>query len=58
MNAEIKLLSEHRTWEIVYLNPGKKMIDCRYMFKVELNAEGSINSFKGRIVAQGFKQEF
>uniref|UniRef100_A0AAV1UD36 Reverse transcriptase Ty1/copia-type domain-containing protein n=1 Tax=Peronospora matthiolae TaxID=2874970 RepID=A0AAV1UD36_9STRA len=58
MDAEIKSLSQHKTWELVDLPPGKKMIGSRWLFKVKLNADVSINKFKARLVAQGFTQQF
>jgi hypothetical protein len=58
MDAEIKSLSQHKTWELVDLPPGKKMIGSRWLFKVKLNADGSINKFKARLVAQGFTHQF
>ena len=58
MDAEIQSLSQHKTWELVDLPSGKKMIGSRWLFKVKLNADGSINKFTAHLVAQGFTKQF
>ena len=44
------------TWEIVKLPPGAKVIDSGWVFKVKMNSDGSVERFKGRIVAKGYSQ--
>jgi len=48
---------QNGTWEIVKLPPGKKPIGCRWVWLIKRNADGSIERFKGRLVAQGFSQK-
>lgn len=44
MQDEISALERNKTWEIVYLTPGKKAIGCKWIFKRKFNANGpSIN---------------
>ncbi|GAB9477113.1 hypothetical protein Gpo141_00014172 [Globisporangium polare] len=57
MNAEMRSLVQHVTWELVDLPPGKKLIGSRWLFKIKRNADGSVNKFKARLVAQGFTQQ-
>ena len=45
------------TWELVPLPDGKKAIGSRWVFKIKRNADGSIERYKGRLVAQGFSQK-
>lgn len=42
MNKEIQALEENQTWELVPLPKGKKPIGCRRVYKVKLNADGSL----------------
>jgi hypothetical protein len=52
MQAHIK----NGTWELVKLPPGRKAIGSKWVFKVKRNANGSIERYKARLVAQGFSQ--
>lgn len=54
--AEINALVENGTFQLVELPPGQRAIGSRWVFKVKRNADGSIERYKGRVVAQGFSQ--
>jgi hypothetical protein len=54
--TEIRALVENGTWELVKLPPGKKAIGCRWVFRVKRNVDGTVERYKGRLVAQGFSQ--
>jgi len=41
------------TWEIVKLPPGKHAIGSRWFLKVKHDADGSLDRYKGRVVAKG-----
>ncbi|KAL0380888.1 UNVERIFIED_CONTAM: Retrovirus-related Pol polyprotein from transposon TNT 1-94 [Sesamum angustifolium] len=43
----------NRTWEITPLPPDKTPIGCRWVFKLKLKADGSIDRYKARLVAKG-----
>ena len=38
------------------LHLGPKIIGCRWIFKRKLKQDGSIEKYKARLVAEGFKQ--
>ena len=38
------------------LPPGHKVIDCKWVFKVKLKPDGSLERYKARFVAKGFQQ--
>jgi len=44
------------TWEIVKLPPGKRAIGSRWFLKVKCNADGSLDRYKGRVIAKGYSQ--
>ena len=54
--AEIEAHVSNGTWELAQLPPGKRAIGSRWVFKVKRKPDGSIDKYKGRIVAQGFSQ--
>jgi len=54
--AEIEAHVANGTWELAQLPPGKRAIGSHWVFKVKWKPDGSIDKFKGRIVAQGFSQ--
>ena len=53
---EIQSLVENGTFELVQLPPGQRAIGSRWVFRVKRNADGSIERYKGRLVAKGFSQ--
>src|SRR6266516_3232686 len=53
---EIQSLIENGTFELVQLPPGRKAIGSRWVFRVKRNADGSIERYKARLVAEGFAQ--
>lgn len=58
MDEEFSSLQQNRTWALVDLPPGKKVIDNRWVFKVKMNTDGSVDRYKARLVIRGFTQEY
>jgi hypothetical protein len=56
MEEEYNMHLQNQTWEIVKLPPGKKAIGSGWVYRVKRNADGSIERYKGRLVAKGFSQ--
>jgi fructose-1,6-bisphosphatase len=55
-NEEINSLIENGTFQLVKLPPNRSAIGSRWVFKVKRNADGSIECYKGRLVAKGYSQ--
>ena len=53
---ELQSLVKNGTFELVLLPPGRKAIGSRWVFRVKRNADGSIECYKGQLVAKGFSQ--
>jgi hypothetical protein len=51
---ELNAHSTNDTWKLVPRPAGKKVIGSKWVFKVKRNADGSIERYKGRVVAKGF----
>ena len=45
------------TWIIVDLPPGSKAIGCKWVFRRKYNTDGSIQTFKARLVAKRNRQK-
>ena len=57
MQKEYSALISHNTWELVDLPDGRNVVGCKWVFKTKRKADGEIDKFKARLVAQGFSQE-
>ncbi|KAE8188282.1 hypothetical protein CF336_g6216 [Tilletia laevis] len=56
MDDEYKSLIEMGTWELCHPPPGRKLIGCRWVYKVKTDPEGRAIRKKSRLVAQGYTQ--
>ena len=56
MAIEIEALELNKTWTIVDLAPGRKLINCKWVYKVKYNFDGTIERYKARLVIWGDKQ--
>ncbi|GJS06409.1 retrovirus-related pol polyprotein from transposon TNT 1-94 [Tanacetum coccineum] len=54
--AQLKALELNGTWELTVLPSGKKAIDCHWIFKTKLKADGSKDKKKARLVVNGNRQ--
>ena len=57
MDSEIKALKNNNTWEEVTLPKGKKTVKCKWVYKIKLKSDGSLERFKARLVAKGYTQK-
>ncbi|KAL0308766.1 UNVERIFIED_CONTAM: Retrovirus-related Pol polyprotein from transposon RE2 [Sesamum radiatum] len=56
LNLELQALEQNRTWELTSLPPNKRTIGSIWVFKLKFNPDGSIDRYKGRLVAKGYNQ--
>ena len=57
MKKEVDSLHDNSVWELVELPADRKAVGSKWVFKMKTNADGSIERFKARLVAQGFSQQ-
>ncbi|KAK4399873.1 Retrovirus-related Pol polyprotein from transposon RE1 [Sesamum angolense] len=56
MHQELTALEENKTWEVVDLPSDKRAIGCKWVYKVKLKPDGSVDRYKARLVAKGYNQ--
>ena len=56
MKEEMTALQKNKTWELVSLPEGKKLVGCRWVFTIKQNPDGSIDKCKAILLARGFTQ--
>ena len=57
VNDEINSIMQNHTWELVNLPLGNKPIGCKWIFKRKLQTNGTIDKYKTRLVAKGYRQK-
>ena len=58
MQLELDALRQNGTWTLVPPPPRVNVIDCKWVFKIKHKPDGSIDRYKARMVAKGFKQRY
>ena len=56
MNKELEALEKNDTWTIMPLPDNKKPIGSKWVYKVKLNPDGTVERYKARLVAKGYNQ--
>ena len=56
MNEEMIALDNHGTWELVDLPKGKNLVGSKWVYKTKRKANGDVDRYKARLVAQGYSQ--
>ncbi|RVW51460.1 Retrovirus-related Pol polyprotein from transposon TNT 1-94 [Vitis vinifera] len=58
MLEEIRALEDNHTWKLVDLPQGKTIVDCKWVFAIKVNPDGSVARLKARLVARGYAQTY
>ncbi|KAK9001734.1 hypothetical protein V6N11_024432 [Hibiscus sabdariffa] len=56
MRSEMDCMSENQLWTLVELPEGVKPIGWKWVFKKKTDMDGNVQTYKGRLVAKGFRQ--
>jgi len=54
MEREMESLNENSVWELVELPEDRKAVGSKWVYKIRTDADGSVERYKARLVAQGF----
>ncbi|WMV49159.1 hypothetical protein MTR67_042544 [Solanum verrucosum] len=58
MHEELVALEENDTWDMVDRPTNATIIESRWVYSIKIKADGSLDRYKARLVAQGYKQEY
>lgn len=56
MLEEIESLLKNETWSFEELPPGRNTVKNKWVFRIKVKSDGTIERFKARLVAKGFTQ--
>ena len=56
MDAKMNTLKENEVFRLVARLKGKKVVKSKWVFCVKKKSDGSVEKYKGRVVAEGFCQ--
>ncbi|CAL5401670.1 unnamed protein product [Camellia sinensis] len=56
MKEEMRMKEKNHTWELMEKPQNRKIIGVKWVFSTKLNANGSINKYKARLVVKGYAQ--
>uniref|UniRef100_A0A803QC77 Integrase catalytic domain-containing protein n=1 Tax=Cannabis sativa TaxID=3483 RepID=A0A803QC77_CANSA len=57
MDSELSAVKKGNTWILVPYDPSMNVTGCKWIHRVKLNKDGSLNRYKSRLVAKGYLQE-
>ena len=57
MQSEMDSLHKNNTWDLVPLPSGKKVLPCKWVYKMKITPNDGKPKYKAQLVAKGFKQQ-
>ncbi len=58
MQEEYDSFMLNKTWTLVPLPEGRKLVSCKWVFKIKQGTNGDVERYKARLVARGFTQTY
>lgn len=58
MREELRMIEKNGTWELVDRPENRKIIGVKWVYRTKLNADGSVNKHKARLVVKGYSQVY
>ena len=56
MKEEFSSLQKNNTWELVDLPPGRKLVQCKWVFKTKFASDGPPLKYNEKLVAKVYSQ--
>ena len=58
MDKELGSLSANEVWDLVELPEGRRIVGSKWVFRTKKDANGAVERYKARLVAQGCSQKY
>lgn len=58
IQEEVHMIEKNLTWQLIERPSNRKVIRVKWVFRTKLNADGSMNKHKARLVVKGYAQVF
>jgi hypothetical protein len=58
LDDEYCSLIKNATWHLIPPRPGLNVVGSKWVFKIKQKLDGSVDRYKTRLVARGFKQQY
>jgi hypothetical protein len=58
MECELFALVRNNAWHLVPPATGRKLIGCKWVYKIKRKVDGSIDRYKACLIGKGFKQRY
>jgi hypothetical protein len=58
MDNEYNALLKNKTRYLVSPKLGSNVIDCKWVYRIKKKADATVDKYKTRLVAKGFKQRY
>lgn len=52
MTLEMEALVKNKTWEVVELTNGKKLVGCKWVFTIKYKSNGTTERYKSKVCSQ------
>jgi hypothetical protein len=56
MNEEMDALERNKTWDLVELPKGRKVVGCKWVYKLKKGVDDKVKRYKARLVAKEYSQ--
>ena len=56
MDEQFASLHDNKTWELVSLSPGRKLVQYKWNYNTKIAVDGTTTKYKARLVAKGYSQ--
>ena len=57
MKEEMDSLAKNKTWDLVKLPESRKVVGCKWVYKLKKGVDDTVLKYKARLVAKGFSQK-
>jgi hypothetical protein len=57
MQDEYNALMDNKTWHLVHPSSTRNLIDCKWVYRVKKNVDGTVDRYKARLVQKASNKD-